>query len=237
MDNNKIMVRINKDPEPKPSVRVAGMPLFIPKDTITHIKINDTRKINPATGLPLKNIGTKTVDADAEVVKRIIAHAKAQGQDPYTALAISLQENNLGKDDDNYGHVYGKDNWGKVPKDIPDLDQNAYALVRTLKDKLNIAKSFGYDKKGEAHAIQAYNGYGNLYPQTEAGYHGGEQSAFYGIPVTKENPLRLSENPAYGKTIISLRDEILKKSPDINSLIERTEPFKMPDKVLIKIKK
>lgn len=236
------MVRVNGDPVPKSIPTASGLPLYVPtNDVIKKININDNRQINPATNQPFKNPNTrKSVSVDAEHVKRIIAHAKSQNVDPYTALAISLQESNIGQTDENYGHVIGKDNWKNIPENLPMQDRQAYALVNTIKNKMQIAKNLGYDKQGEAYALQAYNGYGNLYPSTEADYHKGNVPSFYEIPVSHQNPLRLSQNPAYGKTIISLRDELLKKSPEIQELIARTQPYQMPNspnKLMIKVKK
>jgi hypothetical protein len=200
--------------------------LYKPKDTIKYVQIDDKRKINPATGKPFKKIGSKSVKVGPQEIQNIIGQAKAQGVNPLTALAVALQETNLGQSDDNLGHVIGKDNWKNLPKGLPEDQEAAFMLVSTLKNKLALAKRLGYDKKGEDFALQAYNGYGNLYPSTEADYHGGNQPSFYEIPVSKKKPLKLSENPAYGKTIISLRDELLKNNDTINELIENTPAYK-----------
>ena len=200
------------------------------KPKIPPLRLNDTRQINPTTGLPFKEKGLKTIDVDPERVKAIISHAKARGLDPYTALAIAYQESEFGTQGAN------KDNWAQAwaydaNKNIPLTDTmnvEASRLANALKDKLDYAKRLKYDKKGEEYALQAYNGYGDLRSQLVS--VGGKKvpQKFYGHMVTGDQPFLMSEHPMYGKTVLSLRDEILKKHAGIKELVDKTPAWAMP---------
>jgi hypothetical protein len=203
-----------------------GMPLYVPKDKIRPITFNDTRTINPATGMPFKEKGMKTVNVNPEKLKLIISHAKAKGIDPYNALAIAYQEQNLGSDDYDFGTVKDYFPDEDVSNSFNEIDERyanegANVMAKAIKDKLEYAKRLGLDKKGEAFMLQAYNGLGMLKPQA-----GEKTKAFYGIPVGPGHPLNLRENPAYGKTVLSLRDEILKKNLELKQLIDKTPAFR-----------
>jgi len=195
-------------------------PVVKPADLI---KIDDIRKINPATGKPFNNVGQKTLAVNPDTLRAIIAHAKLKGIDPYTALAIAYQETEFGKRDPNLGSA-----WSYSPdKGIPEsdtLNTEASRLTNALKEKIAYAKQLGFDKKGEDFALQAYNGYGKLKPNTMVGGKYIPMN-YYGITVTGDNPLDMSVNPAYGKTVVSLRDEILKKHPGIKMLVDETPAY------------
>lgn len=193
------------------------------QEPVRKYKLEDKREINPATGKPFKKMGMKTVDVDEVNLKKIISHAKAMGVDPYTALAIAYQETNIGASDkSDLGRAIDAD--FNIPSSVKDEDIPAYDLVKTLKSKMSYADDLvkkGKLQKDEAYRIQVYNGLGKLSPNSEE-----RSSSYYEIPVSKDNPLDLSKNPAYGKTIISLRDDILKKNSNIKKLIDQTEAFK-----------
>lgn len=217
----KAMFRVNKtDPVPAG----AGMPLYKPKDT-TIVKLEDKRHINPATGQPFKIKGTKSIGANEEDIKSIIAHAKAKGVDPSTALAIGLQETELGRLDPNYGSVRATFPDTGITPDT--RDEYANILAKTLKDKIAYAgflRNKGIIPHGEEYDLQAYNGLGILKPQMSV--NGKLQNEmYYGIPVTESRPLDLRRNPAYGKTIKQLRDEVIRTNPRINELINSTPAY------------
>lgn len=171
-------------------------PFVMPSDIIKKTFIEDTRTVNPATGQPFKTKGPKSVYANPATLKAIIAHAKAKGVDPYTALAIDQQESEFG----TIGDV------GQVLDYMPDenlftnTDRGANQLAKALKDKLEYAKRLGYDKKGLDYMLQAYNGYGKI--------DGND----------------MSKNPTYGKVIVSLLEN-LKKNPGIQKMIEETPAY------------
>jgi hypothetical protein len=214
-------MNLEDDPKPKP---VSGsLPLYKPKD-VNIIQIDDKRELNPATGQPFKVKGTKSIKANQEDISAIVSQAKSLGVDPYTALAVALQETEIGRLDPNYGSA-----WATFPDEgIEDeKQQNANILAKTIKEKLAYAKelkSKGKIGDGEAFELQAYNGLGVLKPRLEVeGKLQGE--SYYGLPVTEKNPLDLRKNPVYGKYIMQLRDEVLKSNPMIRKIVEATPPY------------
>lgn len=192
------------------------MPLYVPKDTQLKMLIQDSRKMNPATGQPFKTPGALTSNVNPNVVSLIARQALSKGVDPNTALAIALQETHMGNKNEDVGSA-----WSYLPDEGIDdpYEKGANSMVKALTEKLAYAKQLGYDKKGEAYALQAYNGYGKLKPQLSAN----QKEYYYGIPVTKDHPLNMAENPVYGKTIMSIRDEIIKKHPQIQALIKKEQ--------------
>lgn len=209
---------------------LVGGPKTLPPKKVDLLNISDTRTVNPTTGLPFKERGLKTVNIDPARLKAIIAHAKAKGINPYDALAVAYQETEFGTSGQN------KDNWGQawtydpdkriLPSDTTNVE--ASRLVNALKDKLDYAKRLKLDKKGEEYALQAYNGYGDLRSQLMS--VGGKKVAqkFYGHLVTGDQPFLMSEHPMYGKTIVSLRDEILKKHAGVKQLVDTTPAYEFP---------
>lgn len=167
-------------------------------------RLDDNRTIRATTGNPINpNVDLMHGEYSEDVVKEIITKAREKGVDPKTALAIALQESHLGKKDPNLGH-----------SDIGDLDP--YGYMDILKSKMALAKSKGHTN--EEMQLQFYNGTGKLFPGTEAGYHGFQAGKFYGVPVTSSG-LDLMKNPLYGKQVIDLRDNVISKSPHIDSLL------------------
>lgn len=192
------------------------LPLYVPKDT-RRLKIQDLRKLNPATGQPWKGDAPMSASVNPDVIDFVIKQAMNKGVDPNTALAIALQETKLGNLNEDVGSA-----WATLPDQGIEnpYEQGANSMVKALADKLDYAKRLGYDKKGEAFALQAYNGYGKLMPRgVGAGVPTTEY--YYGIPTTRSNPLNMATNPVYGKTVMSVRDEIIKKHPEIQKAIQK----------------
>ena len=168
------------------------------------IKIKDTRKTDAVTGKPVLPTNNLSHDASSDTMQRIITASKANGVDPYTALAVAHQETGLSSEGDNEGNPFHLlDNRA---------DDSITAGVKTLKQKLDYAKKLG--KTDEASQIQAFNGYGKVGANTE-----GQQKSMYGIDVTKQ-PIDMNKNPAYGKRIIDIRDNILKNNPEVVKMVE-----------------
>lgn len=187
------------------------------------IKLVDNRSINPATGTPFKTKGTKGIKADLDSVKAIIAHAKAKGIDPKTAIAIALQETNIGQLNPNYGSAWATFEDDGLPDD---RNKNANILAKAIKEKMAYAKELrgkGILPQGEEYDLQTYNGLGVLKPRQTVGGTGTE--SYYGIPVTAQRPLNLKHNPAYGKIVKQLRDEVVGNNPEILKLIESTPAY------------
>jgi hypothetical protein len=177
------------------------------------INLVDKRKYNPVTKGPINPnrdlVGGQFKDP---IINEIISSAYKHGVDPYTALAIGLQESRWGKTDPNIGHVlYANEDY------TPGVDE----MVSFIKEKEDYAKKLGY--KDKKHFIQAYNGLGNVYPETEQNYHGFKMKSIYGVPVPKEG-INLAKNPLYGEKIINLEDSVLKQNPDIVNRVKEFKP-------------
>lgn len=169
-------------------------------------KIKDGRKVDSASGLPITDKNRQDVDVNPELTAKIIKEAKAQGVDPYTALAVAHQETKLG--------THGEESEGN-PFHILEGAKTSDPIkegISILKNKLEYGKKLG--KKTEAEQIQAYNGYGKVGMNTE-----GKQKSMYGIDLSKGN-LDMNTNPVYGKRIMDIRDNILKQHPEIKKMVE-----------------
>jgi hypothetical protein len=219
----KVMVRVNKSDDPPTKIVMAGhedTPLYMPDNA--NIRINDTRSVNPTTGLSLGDRERKSINADPTLIKNIIAHAKAKGIDPATALAISYQETGLNKDapfnlnPDYYGKPTGDPQFG----------------IETIQKQMEYAKNLqkkGFVPNTEEYLLQGYNGYGRI-NKGHADLEGANK--IYGYPIP-EGGIDLKANPLYGKTVISLR-ELIKNHPQIKSLIENTPAYQNQVKVRVK---
>lgn len=229
------------DPGVPPTVGVgaagaaaAGGPVVPVKPAPVLMKINDTRRINPGTGQPFSQntIGAKSTNADVAVLKAIIAHAKAHGQDPYTNLAIGMQESDFGRKNPDFGMATAYDPDKRIP--LTDrVNIGASKLAMAMKEKLAYAAQLqksGKIKPGEDYALQAYNGYGDLRSRLmkEGNDNKYVPQRWYGNMITGDTPFLMSEHPLYGRTIISLRDEILKKHPDVKKLVDTTPAWVPP---------
>lgn len=189
----------------------------IPPDDPTKIKLEDKRKMLAATNVPInKEKDLKSGTYDKQRIKNIIKAAKHVGIDPNTAISVALQESHIGNlNDQNIGNVYA--GYGKAPAG---LDQQSYELAAFLKEKITEGKKLGY--KDEAHQLQMYNGMGKL--KSTYSVNGKIQpQKFYGIEVSEGHPLDLKKNPLYGKTIIDLRDNLIKTNEEIQKLIHSSE--------------
>lgn len=194
------------------------MILNLPPDTKRPISIKDARKRLLATGVPFSDKYSKGGNYNPDTINNIVQAAKLNGVDPNLALAVSLQETNLGNlDPDNIGRLMiSPDTYGSAPKGI---NQDAYAFTKYLKEKMEYGKKLGY--ADEAHQIQAYNGLGKLTPSLKV--NGVPQAErFYGLLVNPGQSLNMRENPLYGKTIMDLRDNLIRTNPEIQRLIQGT---------------
>lgn len=177
------------------------------------IDIRDTRKAT-ALGVTIGSGNRKDAKPTANLIEGIAGAAIKNGEDPYTWLAMGLQETSLDWDkwNRNMFHVLDLDkieDWGKFAdaKDYPDLFQSAFDFWE--KKKREIPKH----KVTEADRIQAWNGYGTITPKNNE-YAGGK---LYGIDL----PINFDQNPVYGKTIIDLRDNVIKNNPEVVKIVEQ----------------
>jgi hypothetical protein len=177
------------------------------------LKINDPRKINATSGKDINpNVDKVGGTYSKSIIDDIINSSIKKEIDPYTALAVAFQETKLGKTDHNIGHTI-KNGGFNLNKNNSDTDN----FVDTLKNKLEYGKKLGF--KNEEHQIQAYNGLGSVYPETESKNHGFKMQKIYGVDMPKEG-INLKNNPLYGKRIIDLRDNVLKQNPNIIKTVD-----------------
>lgn len=214
-----MMSAMGEDADPtKPIHAENSIKLYKTPDTIL---IKDRRTTSPTTGKPLTS--RKTVTAKSDDLEAIIAHAKTKGVDPLDALSIAYQESEFNRKGIGFGEVNSYFPDQDVSDSFLDLkertrNEQANMMAKGLKDKFKYANDLGFGDKGDAYKFQAYNGYGKLSNKN------GEK-AFYGIPVSRNNPLDMSKNPAYGKTVVSLRDKVLRNDKNIQSLINETPAY------------
>lgn len=207
-----------------PKYELAKEPTAIPMGK-GKLNIKDLRKIRATTQ---KEIDPKkdlvSGEYDKETIQEVLDASKRYNFDPYTALAVALQESKLGNIDNNLGHL--KDMPTSIATKLPNLEKakktmsedkfnkmySADALVRMLIEKKDMVEKKGI--KDEELILQAYNGLGKVYPQTESDYHGFNMAKIYGVDLPKEG-IDMKKNPLYGKQIIDLRENVIKKNPEI----------------------
>lgn len=201
------------------------------------LTIKDMRKKFAATGADMWEKANKTGDYSKRNIQHMAMAAKAVGIDPMTALALSMQETKLGEADGNLGHVLQKtmDEYAKNPEyqklvsQYKDIDPNAIASMYHLKGKFDVA-----DKKGmkdEALRLQLYNGTYLKPDYSERDYvasQGRDPNIMYGLDLRKTGPIDLLKNPLYGKTVLDLRENVLKQNPELLSFVNDTLAGKVP---------
>lgn len=208
----------------KPKYELAAEPKAIPIGK-GKLNLEDTRKVRATTQKAL-NPNTDLVSGqyDKGTIQQVLDAAKRYNYDPYTALAVALQESRLGQSDDNLGHLL--DNPTAISSKLPDRKKarqsmkreefdkmySADDMVRMLMEKKDMADKLGM--KDEFHHLQAYNGLGKVYPKTENDYHGYDMAKIYGVDLPKEG-IDMKKNPLYGKQVIDLRENVIKKNPEI----------------------
>lgn len=171
------------------------------------ISIRDKRIVDIATGKKLGDKSRMHANISEDHILNIIDSARKYGIDPYTALAINLQES--GFSDEHERNPLRLD-----PKQI-DIDTYEELVsnpisgsMRYMKNKFDYARRLG--KESEEDIIQAWNGYGTIKGK----------GRMYGID-TNVNPINMKLNPVYGKRIVNLRDSVIKANPDIVKMVDK----------------
>lgn len=189
---------------------------YFPPPEKSYIDIKDTRKKDIVTDTTLTDRNRLHAKVDSDLVKKIVVKAKEYGIDPYTALAIGYQETLL-RDEyaDNPMNLLSGDRLKPetAGQDILDL------TMMTLNDKKQLAEKLGKTKEEEV--LQAWNGYGKITAES----FGGRVRKAYGIDISQE-PIDMSTNPVYGRRVKDIRDNILKRNPQIIELVEGVSPLK-----------
>lgn len=181
------------------------------------INLTDTREKDAVTGKKLSDNNRMSTSVRKELLNDIINKAVQNGIDPYTALAMAHQESSFGNEqglESNPFHL-SLTNDGEIS--LKDLSEKGpvQVFMDKFKQKQALAKKLG--KTDEASVIQAWNGYGKL---------GGKE--YYGIDAT-QTPIDMDKNPVYGKRVLDIRDNIIKKNPQIvemvNNATNQRKPF------------
>lgn len=208
----------------RPAISGESAKTVVPPAANADISIKDSRKIDIATGRNVTDTNKLSYDASPALLKEIITKAKKNGMDPYTALAMAHQETGykLPKANKYFPDpikaanpftVGAKDEFGPKHIKIGEwMSQNPKAnsidaFMELYKQKVAHAQKLG--KKDEASIIQGWNGYGKL-AKGDKGNYG----------LNKD--IDMNSNPIYGKRIIDIRDNIIKKNPDLVKLVEST---------------
>ena len=219
---------INKDTEEWGILKDKSIPENNKKNLIpgTNIEYNsifikDDRKVSLASGNAIRpNKDLKSGEYNKAIIENIVDASLKHGVDPYYALSTGLQETGLGNSDDNIGHVIGSGWSDKIPEGVSQEE----AMVMAIKIKQEEAKKLGL--KNEYDIIQHYNGRHEkgLHKDTEKGYYGKSNQSYYGVPL----PINTKTNPVYGRQIVDLRDNVLKKNNDIVNIVNsRTKDFNL----------
>lgn len=171
--------------------------------------------------------GLKTGDYSKKHIEGIIKAAKHVGIDPYSALALALQETGIGQAKIKMRRGLKQAPFAMVhdfsPEQQKELDDTEKStgigtdylkLAIALRDKLKYAERLGF--KDEAAKLQAYNGYGFI---TKKNFGGAEKA--YGVPIGAG--IDMKKNPLYGKRLIELKSDIA-KNKDILALMGSPKP-------------
>lgn len=193
-----------------------------PSSAPKRLSIRDPRKIMMTTGKPLRpNSDLVSGTYDSEDLGNLLTEAKRRKMsynDMMNLAAMGFQETKWGKSDGNIGHTM--DEFGANP------EQDAYSnFIDAYNTKMKDADRLKI--KDEATRLQVYNGLGKIFPSTEAGYHGFNMKKIYGVPVPKGG-IDLRKNPLYGKQVMDIRDNVLKRNPEFMRYMDSTYRAPMP---------
>lgn len=184
-------------------LRTEGQPITDP------LNITDNRKINAVTGKPLLPTERMSATSDRSVLMDIRDSAKRMGVDPTTGLAMAMQETGYDPLNPLHNNTQSLDDYETMKKYAAKYPQgvtrsNLYdESFQLLKDKMAGARRRG--KTDEAAQLQSWNGEGTV------DMLGGA----YGM----KGKIDMSKNPVYGKRILDLRDNVIRKNPEIMKIV------------------
>ena len=184
-----------------------------PEPVNSKLKIADTRELDAVTNTPMSDTNRMHVEMDSTTIKKIAEEARKNKIDPYTAIAIGIQE--TGFKPEHADNPYSIFQMVNSLDDLGSMQDDPIGFsMKKLSEKFDYAKKLG--KKTEEEIIQSWNGYGKIKKGTE-----GLGDKAYGIDISKE-PIDMGKNPVYGKRVKDIRDNILKKNPEIVELVNST---------------
>jgi hypothetical protein len=186
------------------------------------IVFRDNRKVDMASNKPVTDKSRFHGNVDKAYIQEIAREAAKAGIDPYTMLAINLQETGINgnpTESDKYEQSQWIDNPYRIRFNMKDTkgEMDKYKsnpagyVANTMNEKFTRAKKMG--KVSDEDTIQSWNGYGKLGAGNDTGSH-----IVYGQDVSK-NPIDMNTNPVYGKRIVNLRDSVIKQNPEIRKIV------------------
>jgi hypothetical protein len=184
----------------------------VPEVTLErYFNVVDPRKVRATTKQPINpNVDLVAGLYPTRYITQDLKLAKQKGlskEDAWNLAAIAFQESGWGKTDSNLGHVLGPAGKGDYGSTLI----NAYMNKMKEADRLGITDPYT--------RLQVYNGLGKIFPSTEQKYHGFKMKKIYGVPVPQAG-LNLRENPLYGKQVVDIRENVLKKNPKLVEYID-----------------
>jgi hypothetical protein len=194
--------------------------IVMPKD----YELKDTRKVSATTGKAINpNRDLVSGKYPSKDIYGIVKAAKRYSIDPYDLLSVSLQETGLNKTGRGLGQVLMSNS--EIRNSVPtkmdteeEADGDEYDMfARAYMSKMKYADKLGL--KDPATRMQAYNGLGKVTPNTEKAYHGFAMQSIYGVPLPKEG-IDMRKNPLYGKRVLDLRDNVLRKDEQLANYIK-----------------
>jgi len=174
----------------------------------TVFKIVDQRKVDTITGQPVSPYAKIHGELDFDFVEEVAKKALERGIDPYTALAIPLQEK--GKYASQYADPYNATNVEPHQLQAIYADEIGGSLD-VLRDKLKIAERL--DLNTFAQAVQVFNGLGTLKPKDFG------TTKAYGVELPEEG-LSMKKTPLYGMRIEDIRNNILMQNAELVAFVE-----------------
>jgi hypothetical protein len=219
-EGNPIMDFLKKVFSVTPTAPVAKKGLVMPRD----YELKDNRKVSATTGKAINpNRDLVSGKYPSKDIYGIVKAAKRYNLDPYDLLSVSLQETGLNKKGEGLGQIKMSDN--EIINDIPtkmDTEEEGVKdeydmFARAYMSKMKYADRLGI--KDPATRMQTYNGLGKITPNTEKGYHGFAMQSIYGVPLPKEG-IDMRKNPLYGKRVLDLRDNVLRKDEQLANYIK-----------------
>jgi hypothetical protein len=219
-EGNPIMDFLKKVFSVTPAAIPAKKGLVMPRD----YELKDNRKVSATTGKAINpNRDLVSGKYPSKDIYGIVKAAKRYNLDPYDLLSVSLQETGLNKKGEGLGQIKMSDN--EIINDTPtkmDTEEEGVRdeydmFARAYMSKMKYADRLGI--KDPATRMQTYNGLGKITPNTEKGYHGFAMQSIYGVPLPKEG-IDMRKNPLYGKRVLDLRDNVLRKDEQLANYIK-----------------
>lgn len=144
---------------------------------------------------------------EPQLIMEIASRAKEAGVDPYKALAIAMQETNLGK-------PY-REGWPDPNPFHVDLKQHDVEPEEAFDKAFALMQQHQQRYKDPLTAIQAHQGLGYTHPRT---YQGGRYKKLFG----SRKPINMGKEKTYGKQVMALM-EALARTPGVAELVNRSE--------------